>query len=172
MRDRTANSLKPGAQSPEPVFVAISVGSNLGDRRAHLDYAVVRLTQILEAVQVSKVIETDPVGVDTQPQFLNAAIFGRFSGTPRDLLDSLLHIEQERGRERLFPGVARTLDLDLVLFGDKVLDEPGLTIPHPRFRERAFVLEPLSEIAPELTDPVTGRTIRDLLEELGRVRKS
>lgn len=173
MRDRTASSPKskaespkPEAQSPEPVVVAISLGSNLGDRRAHLDHAVIRLKQILEAVHVSTVIETDPVGVDTQPKFLNAAIVGRFNGTPGNLLDSLQQIERERERERPFKGAARTLDLDLVLFGDWVLDEPGLAVPHPRFRERSFVLEPLAGIAPTLVDPVTGRTVGKLWEEL------
>ena len=72
-------------------------------------------------------------------------------------------IEAERGRERPFPGAARTLDLDLILFGDQIIDEPGLIVPHPRFRERRFVLEPLAEIAPEMVDPVTGQTVEELL---------
>jgi len=97
---------------------------------------------------------------------LNAAVVGQFNATPSKLLDSLLQIELERGRTRPFPGAARTLDLDLVLFGEQVLDQPGLAVPHRRFRERAFVLEPLAQIAPELRDPVTGRTVRELLKEL------
>lgn len=146
--------------------VAISLGSNLGDRRAHLEHAVARLREILRFVRVSSLIETPPMDVNPQPNFVNAGIVGLFSGAPRDLLVSLLNIERERGRERPFPGAARTLDLDLVLFGDRVVDEPGLHVPHPRFRGRRFVLQPLAEIAPELVDPLTGRTLGELLEEL------
>jgi 2-amino-4-hydroxy-6-hydroxymethyldihydropteridine diphosphokinase len=82
---------------------------------------------------------------------------------PRELLAELLAIERDRGRERPFPGAARTLDLDLVLFGDQVVNQPGLIVPHPRFRDRKFVLEPLAEIAPGLRDPVTGKTVMELL---------
>jgi 2-amino-4-hydroxy-6-hydroxymethyldihydropteridine diphosphokinase len=160
--------LEPETCSPKPVVVAIALGSNLGDRDAHLAYAVSRLKQGLQAVRVSDVIETDPVGVGPQPKFLNAGIVGLFGGTPRELLDLLLAIERERGRERPFPGAARTLDVDLVLFGDRVVTEPGLHVPHPRFRERSFVLQPLAEIAPDLVDPVTGRTVGDMLRRLGK----
>lgn len=152
---------------PLTPVVAIALGSNLGDRHAHLDFAISRLKQILETVRVSTVIETDPVGVVAQPKFLNAAVVGRFNNSPRALLDALLRIEHERGRERPFPGAARTLDLDVVLFGNQVVEEPDLSVPHPRFRERRFVLEPLAEIAPNLIDPVTGRTVEELLHAVG-----
>jgi 2-amino-4-hydroxy-6-hydroxymethyldihydropteridine diphosphokinase len=144
--------------------VAIALGSNLGDRLAHLQYAISRLRELLTALEVSRVIETAPFGVDgDQPPFLNAVAVGEASESPGDLLRELLVIEQERGRQRPFPKAARTLDLDLVLFGDRIVDEPDLVVPHPRFRERRFVLEPLAEIAPEMRDPVTGRTVRELL---------
>jgi 2-amino-4-hydroxy-6-hydroxymethyldihydropteridine diphosphokinase len=101
-----------------------------------------------------------------QPVFLNAAAVGTCTTAARALLDALLTIEQERGRERPFPGAARTLDLDLILFGNARIDEPGLVVPHPRFRERRFVLRPLAEIAPDLVDPVTGKTMVELLHRV------
>lgn len=100
---------------------------------------------------------------EPQALFLNAAAVGRTALSARDLLSALLTIERERGRERPYATAPRTLDLDLVLFGASVVEEPGLLIPHPRFRERRFVLEPLAEIAPEMTDPVTGKTVMALL---------
>jgi 2-amino-4-hydroxy-6-hydroxymethyldihydropteridine diphosphokinase len=149
------------------VVTAVSLGSNLGDRRAHLDFAVARLRTLLADLRVSRYHDTDPVGVpDRQPLFLNAAAVGDTSLGARDLLDALLAIERERGRERPFPGAARTLDLDLVLYGSLMTDEPGLIVPHPRFRERLFVLGPLAEIAPDLVDPVTGRTVGELVKKL------
>jgi len=98
--------------------------------------------------------------------FLNAAAVGRTELSARSLLDALLAIEDERGRERPYPNAPRSLDLDLILFGDLVIDEPGLAVPHPRFRERRFVLEPLASIAPEFRDPASGRTVGDLLLDL------
>ena len=146
------------------VTVAVGLGSNLGDRRAHLDFAVSRLGSILANLRISSFRDTDPVDVPgQQPPFLNAAAVGDTAMTARELLDVLLAIERERGRERPFPGAARTLDLDLVLFGDEVISDAALTVPHPRFRERRFVLEPLAEIAPDLRDPVTGLSVADLL---------
>jgi 2-amino-4-hydroxy-6-hydroxymethyldihydropteridine diphosphokinase len=146
--------------------VAIALGSNLGDRRSHLDYAVGRLAGELRDLRVALPIETLPVGVGDQPRFLNAAAVGVTALAPRALLDLLLRIERERGRERPWPAAPRTLDLDLILFGDLVVQGPGLTVPHPRFRERRFVLEPLAAIAPDLRDPVTGLSVRQLLERL------
>ncbi|HYM24850.1 MAG TPA: 2-amino-4-hydroxy-6-hydroxymethyldihydropteridine diphosphokinase [Vicinamibacterales bacterium] len=148
------------------VVVAVSIGSNLGDRQSHLRFGIYRLSRILDDMRVSNQRKTAPVGAApdniVQPDFLNAAVVGTTRLTARRLLDALLAIEQERGRERPFPNAPRTLDLDLILYGDAVVDEPGLQVPHPRFRERRFVLEPLAEIAPNLVDPGTGRTIGDL----------
>ena len=86
--------------------------------------------------------------------------------TARELLGALLAVEHERGRERPFPGAARTLDLDLILYGSQIIAEPGLEVPHPRFRSRRFVLEPLATVAPDLLDPVTGKSVRELLAAL------
>ena len=149
------------------VTAAVALGSNLGDRRANLDFAVSRLESLLTNLRVSSYRETDPVGVpDQQPPFLNAAAIGETEMSSREVLDALLTIERERGRQRPFPGAARTLDLDLVLFGDLVTDDPALMVPHPRFRERRFVLEPLAEVAPELVDPVTGLSVAQLLARI------
>ena len=143
------------------------MGSNLGDRRAHLVFAVARLAEHFQRFRVSLTIDTKPVGVTgDQPDFLNAVAVGETALTARQLLERLLAIEAERGRERPFPGAARTLDLDLILFGDQIIDEPDLIVPHPRFRERRFVLEPLSQIAPEMIDPVTGQTVEELLNRV------
>ncbi len=148
--------------------VAVALGSNVGDRRRHLDYAVASLHTLLTNAAISAYYETVPVGVTgPHPLYLNAAAVGDTTLTPRALLEELLAIERERGRERPHPNAPRTLDLDLILFGEVVMDEPGLTLPHPRFRDRRFVLEPLCAIAPGLRDPVTGLTVRELLARLG-----
>ena len=149
-----------------PRSTVVALGSNLGDRDAHLSYGVARLRDLLTNVSASPFLETRPEGVPAQPLFLNAVVVGEASAEPRELLDALLTIEAARGRTRPFPGAPRTLDLDLVLVGDVVVTGPELTLPHPRFRERRFVLEPLAELAPALVDPVTRLTIRELLAEL------
>ena len=149
------------------VRVAIALGSNLGDRESMLRQGVAAVDQHFRDLRVSSFHETDPVGVGNQPRFLNAAATGHTALSAHELLHVLLDIERRFGRERPFPRAPRTLDLDLILYGDLIADEPGLVVPHPRFRERAFVLEPLVEIAPDWTDPVTGRTMRELLEVVG-----
>jgi 2-amino-4-hydroxy-6-hydroxymethyldihydropteridine diphosphokinase len=151
-----------GAVTP----VAIALGSNLGDREAHLRFAIERLRTHLEDFRVSSVRQTEPVGVAAQPRFLNAAVTGSTTLSAGELLDLLLAIEAERGRQRPRPGTARTLDLDLILYGEAIVEEPNLSVPHPRFRERRFVLEPLDEIAPDWSDPVSGATISELLRAL------
>jgi 2-amino-4-hydroxy-6-hydroxymethyldihydropteridine diphosphokinase len=146
--------------------VAIALGSNLGDRAANLAFALERLQPSVPHLRIATFIETDPVGVDPQPVFLNGAVAGSTDLSPRELLDVLLAIERERGRERPFQGAPRTLDLDLVLYGNRIISEPGLAVPHPRFRERAFVLAPLAEIAGDMVDPVTGLTVGELWQRL------
>ena len=148
--------------------VAVALGSNCGDRRGHLDYAVSTLRTLLTNLTVSRYYDTVPVGVSgPQALFLNAAAVGDTTMSARALLDALLAIENERGRERPYPNAPRTLDLDVILFGDAIVKEPGLTVPHPRFRERRFVLEPLAEVAPDLRDPVSGKTIAELFAAVG-----
>ena len=118
----------------------------------------------MSELRVSSFHETDPADVGPgQPTFLNAAAVGVTTLSARQVLDALLAIERALGRERPYQGAPRTIDLDVILCGDEVIDEPGLTVPHPRFRNRRFVLEPLAEVAASWVDPVTGRTIEDLL---------
>jgi 2-amino-4-hydroxy-6-hydroxymethyldihydropteridine diphosphokinase len=150
------------------VTVAVALGSNLGDRHAHLQFAIDRLAEFLQNLRVSTFHETEPEGVGEQPMFLNAVVVGETDVPAHAVLDRLLAIERARGRERPHWGAPRTLDLDLILFGEERLNEPGLKIPHPRFHERVFVLRPLAEIAPDLRDPASGRTVRELLTELQR----
>jgi 2-amino-4-hydroxy-6-hydroxymethyldihydropteridine diphosphokinase len=106
------------------------------------------------------------VGVAPQPRFLNGVVVGQTTLSARALMQALLQTEAVRGRERRFAGAPRTLDLDLILYGSACIDEPGLVVPHPRFRERLFVLEPLAELAPDWIDPVTGESISALLARL------
>ena len=147
--------------------VAIALGSNLGDRERYLREALVELASSIVDLRVSTFHDTDPVGVGDQPRFLNAAATGRTTLPARALLSGLLEVEQHFGRRRPHPGAPRTLDLDLILYGDRIIDEPDLNVPHPRFRERLFVLEPLAEIAADWIDPVTGRTVGELLRLAG-----
>lgn len=145
--------------------VAIALGSNVGDRDAFLALAVERLSSILTHLRRSAWYDTAPVGVSPdQPRYLNGVVVGETVLTARALLGRLLAIEQEAGRTRPSPQAPRTLDLDLILFGSEGIREAGLVVPHPRFRERLFVLEPLAEVAPGWVDPETGLTVSALLQ--------
>jgi 2-amino-4-hydroxy-6-hydroxymethyldihydropteridine diphosphokinase len=147
--------------------VAIALGSNLGDREDYLQSAITALEPSVHRLRVSTFHDTAPVGVGPQPTFLNATAVGETSLSARALLETLLSVERDLGRERPFPGAPRTVDLDLILYDDAIIDEaPSLIVPHPRFRERRFVLQPLAEIAPDWRDPVTGKTVEELLRTL------
>ncbi len=143
---------------------AIALGSNLGDREAHLAFAVARLSSLLSNLRQSRWHDTAPVGVaPDQPRYLNGVVVGDTSLTARELLRELLAIEAAAGRTRPSPMAPRTLDLDLILFGNERIREAGLVVPHPRFRERLFVLEPLAEVAPGWIDPDSGEAVSALL---------
>lgn len=148
--------------------VAVAIGSNLGHRDAAIAFASSQLAALLLNTVLSETIETWPVGEGTQDQnlYLNAVAVGETDLSPRQLLDALLAIEQAFGRERPGLNAARTLDLDLILHGASIAIEPGLEVPHPRFRDRFFVLGPLAEVAADMVDPVSGRRVSELLRQL------
>ena len=145
----------------------VGIGSNLGDREGNFRQAVELLSAEdgVDVVAVSEIRETDPVGPVEQGPFLNGAVRIETDLAPRELLERLLAVEERLGRVRRERWGPRTIDLDLLLYGDDIVDEPGLTVPHPRLHERRFALEPLSDLAPSLEIPGKG-PISTLLAEL------
>jgi 2-amino-4-hydroxy-6-hydroxymethyldihydropteridine diphosphokinase len=135
------------------------MGSNVGDRKAHLREAIDRLARTLDVKDVSPIYETDPVGVTDQPSFLNLAVSADTELSARDLLVAVKRIEWEIGRRPTYRWGPRVVDIDILLYGDEVVTEPDLTIPHREVANRAFVLVPLADIAPEATHPGTGMTV-------------
>jgi 2-amino-4-hydroxy-6-hydroxymethyldihydropteridine diphosphokinase len=146
--------------------VYLSLGSNVGDRTANLNAAIDRLSGLGKVTAVSSFYETEPVELTAQPWFLNCAVELDTEKMPRQLLTAILDIEKEMGRQRIQKKGPRTLDIDILLFGNSMVKMKGLTIPHPAMHERRFVLEPLTEIAPEVRHPVFKRTVRELRDAL------
>ncbi len=142
--------------------VVVALGSNLGDRLAHLREGLRSLSESITLERISAVWATDPVDLEQQPEFLNAVAVASTRRSPEDLLDRFQEIERAAGRVRTVANGPRPLDLDLIFYGDWILDTDRLQVPHPRWLERAFVCVPLLEIAPDLVDPRTGRTVADL----------
>ena len=148
---------------------AVALGSNLDDPEAQVQRGFDEIAALpgIEIVRRSRLYRTAPVGFVDQPDFVNACALVETSLAPRDLLDALLAVEQRRGRVRAIPNGPRILDLDIVLYGDQVVDEPGLRIPHPRAHQRAFVLVPLVEVWPDAVIPGHG-TARECLRQVAR----
>ena len=151
----------------DSIPVAVALGSNLGARESHIHRAAVLTGLFVEDVRLSSIHETAYVGpAAPQPPFLNAALIGRTTLPARELLRALLDIERAFGRTRPYQDAPRPIDLDLILYGASVIDQPGLVIPPPRVRQRRFVLEPLAEVAADWLDPVSGRRVEELLRNL------
>jgi len=146
--------------------VYLSLGSNIGDRQGHLREALERLNGLARVTAVSPFYETEPVEFTEQEWFVNCAAAIETVQTPEWLMSALLELERQMGRVRFEKKGPRTIDLDILLFGERVVNTPGLTIPHPGMATRRFVLAPLAEIAPEARHPVLKKTIRQLLAEL------
>lgn len=146
--------------------IALALGSNQGDRLLALRSAKTALMGAIEIVATSWIYETPPAYVTDQPSFLNAALVGTTTLPPVELLARLKEIEREVGRTPTFRNGPRVIDLDIIFYGDLVLDTPVLTIPHPRMAERAFVLKPLADVAADWSHPVLRHTVRDLLSQI------
>ncbi|MCC6263142.1 MAG: 2-amino-4-hydroxy-6-hydroxymethyldihydropteridine diphosphokinase [Bryobacterales bacterium] len=153
-----------GVEIGVEISVYLGLGSNMGDKAAHLREAARRLANFGVIEACSSLYRTEPVGFAGQDWFLNAALCLRTRLSPRAMLEKALEIERAMGRVRTVKNGPRIIDIDLLLYGTEILDEPGLCLPHPRLQERLFVLAPLAEIAPGLCHPVLHRTIEDLRE--------
>jgi 2-amino-4-hydroxy-6-hydroxymethyldihydropteridine diphosphokinase len=170
-------SVETSARKPDtsshtvPNLAYLSLGSNVGDREAHLRDALARLGAAGRVMTVSSVYETEPVEFTHQPWFLNCAAALETSQTPEQLVTTILHIEEEMGRRRMHYKGPRSIDIDILLFlinetSDTIVNSNELTIPHPAMHQRRFVLEPLAEIAPDAVHPVVKKTISELRDAL------
>ena len=150
----------------EGVRVYLGLGANLGDREASIDKAMLALEGLAAVDGTSSLYETEPWGYKDQPRFLNSVCTGTTELGARALLDGVKAIEEELGREATFRNGPRSIDIDILFYGDQIVDEDGLQIPHPGIPDRTFVLVPLLELAPDLVHPLSGKKTSDLLREL------
>ncbi len=152
--------------SPDAVTVYLGLGSNLGDSRENLRNALDFLSQRLRMGLLSAIYDTEPVGNVNQPRFLNMVCQAFTSLTPAGLLTTAKAVELKMGRAPGTSGAPRSIDIDILFYGDQIVNAPELVIPHPRLVERAFVLVPLADIAPDLVHPVNHKTIKKLLQSV------
>ena len=152
----------------KPTVAYIGLGSNLGDRFAHLRSAVNAIQHLGDSITVSSVYESEPFGVGDgeQPMYLNMVVSIQTKLEPEQLLSELMDIERANGRVRIRRNESRTLDLDVLMFGEELIETSALTVPHPRMHERAFVMLPLAEIAPHSVHPALQRTMSEIAAEL------
>ena len=146
------------------VTAFIGIGTNLGDRAQNLAEALRRMAAVAEIGECSSVYETDPVGYTDQPQFWNVVVRVATELPAVQLMKELLAIEERMGRKRTVPNAPRIIDIDILLYDDVIMSTPDVALPHPRMAERAFVLKPLTEIAPDLTDPRTGEHYAEMIQ--------
>jgi 2-amino-4-hydroxy-6-hydroxymethyldihydropteridine diphosphokinase len=149
------------------MLVYLALGSNLGDRQGYLAAAVDGLARGgLQVLRSASVYSSEPHDLPGEPWFLNTVVEANTILAPEQLLERCISVEEENFRRRTGMKASRTLDIDIIFYGDWVIDKPELKIPHPAFRKRKFVLEPLAELAPQFIDPLTGMTVQHLLEEV------
>ena len=148
------------------MLVYLALGSNIGDRESHLRSAIPGLSSHgVQILRCASIYSTEPKEVLDQPWFLNTVVEGNTSLNPAELLGSCLAVEEDNFRKRTISKGPRTLDIDIIFHGDEIVRKPGLAIPHPLFSSRRFVLEPLAEIAADFVDPISRKTVRQLLED-------
>jgi 2-amino-4-hydroxy-6-hydroxymethyldihydropteridine diphosphokinase len=152
--------------------VYLALGSNVGETRGHIEQAIKLLGDILRDIKQAPLYKTKAVGYTDQADFLNTAISGQTSLGSEELLSSIKEIEWQLGRVERFRWGPREIDIDIIFYGNQVLESENLALPHPAFRDRDFVLRPLADLSPDLIDPVTGQTISQLLAGLSANQKS
>ena len=152
--------------------VYLALGSNVGDRAANIAKSIELLGLHLQRIRQAPLYQSKPVGITNQPDFINTAISGETNLAPEDLFSFIKKVEQQVGRQARYRWGPREIDIDIVFYGDQIIKNERLTVPHARFHERDFVLKPLCDLAPELSDPLTKQTVRSLLDQLNPAHRS